>query len=105
QKTVVDAQGNIYVVGTATGDFGNQLNQGTQDVYLTKYDSAGNQTWSKLLGSAGSASGYGLALDPSGGVVVTGASTADLTTISVANGNNDSFVARYNANSDQTWIK
>src|SRR6185312_5438653 len=39
------------------------------------------------------------------GVVVTGASTADLTTISVANGNNDSFVARYNANGDQTWIK
>jgi len=105
QKTVVDAQGNIYVVGTATGDFGNQINQGTQDVYLTKYDSAGNQTWSKLLGSAGSASGYGLALDPSGGVVVTGASTADLTTTSVADGNNDSFVARYTANGDQSWIK
>ncbi len=105
QKTVVDAQGNIYVVGNATGDFGNQLNQGTQDVYLTKYDSAGNKTWSKLLGSGGSASGYGLALDPSGGVVVTGASTADLTTSSVADGNNDSFVAKYNASGDQTWIK
>jgi len=105
QKTVVDGQGNIYVVGAATGNFGNQINQGTQDVYLTKYDSAGNQTWSKLLGSAGSAAGYGLALDPSGGVVVTGASTADLTDTSVADGNNDSFVARYAANGDQSWIK
>ena len=105
QKTVVDASGNIYVIGTATGNFGNQINQGTQDVYLTKYDSAGNQTWSKLLGSGGAASGYGLALDPSGGVVVTGASTADLTPTSVAAGNNDSFVARYAANGDQSWIK
>jgi hypothetical protein len=105
QRTVVDASGNIYVIGTATGNFDKQLNQATQDVYLTKYDSAGRQTWSKLLGSAGTASGYGLALDPSGGVVITGASTADLTTSSVADGNNDSFVARYTANGDQSWIK
>ena len=48
---------------------------------------------------------YGLALDPSGGVVVTGSSTADLTTTSVADGNNDSFVASYDANGNQTWIK
>ena len=105
QATAVDASGNIYVIGNATGNFTNQLNQGTQDVYLTKYDSAGNVIFQNLLGSGGSASGYGLALDPSGGVVVTGASTADLTTDSVANGNNDSFVARYDANGNQTWVK
>jgi hypothetical protein len=105
QATAVDASGNIYVIGAATGNFANQLNQGSQDVYLTKYDSAGNVVFQNLLGSGGSASGYGLALDPSGGVVVTGASTADLTTTSVANGNNDSFVARYDANGNQTWIK
>jgi hypothetical protein len=105
QATVVDGSGNVYVIGAATGNFDNQINQGSQDVYLTKYDSAGNVVWSNLLGSAGSANGYGLALDPAGGVVVTGASTADLTTTSVADGNNDSFVARYDADGDQTWIK
>src|SRR5476649_1966214 len=105
QASVVDTSGNIYVIGTATGNFTNQLNQGSQDVYLSKYDSAGNVVFHNLLGSGGSASGYGLALDPSGGVVVTGASTADLTTTSVANGNNDSFVARYDANGNQMWIK
>ena len=104
-NTVVDSNGNVYVIGNATGDFGSQLNQGTQDAYLTKYDSAGNVVWQKLLGSAGTANGYGLALDPSGGVVVTGSSTADLTTTSVANGNTDSFVARYDALGNQTWIK
>ena len=103
--SVVDASGNIYVVGNASGDFGNQINQGTQDAYLTKYDSAGHVVWQKLLGSAGTANGYGLALDPSGGVVVTGSSTADLTPTSVADGNNDSFVARYNADGEQSWIK
>ncbi len=34
------------------GNFGNELNQGTQDVYLTKYDPAGNLQWTQLLGSA-----------------------------------------------------
>jgi hypothetical protein len=104
-NTVVDSSGNVYVIGNATGNFGSQLNQGTQDAYLTKYDSAGNVVWQKLLGSAGTANGYGVALDPSGGVVVTGSSTADLTTTAIANGNADSFVARYDAQGSQTWIK
>src|SRR6201996_1879264 len=104
-NTVVDSSGNVYVIGNATGDFGSQLNQGTQDAYLTKYDSAGNVQWTQMLGSAGSANGYGLALDPSGGVVVTGSTTADLTDTSVADGNNDSFVARYDSSGNQTWIQ
>ena len=103
--SVVDASGNIYVIGNATGDFANQINQGSQDSYLTKYDSAGRVVWQKLLGSAGSANGYGIALDPSGGVVVTGASTAQLMTTSISNGNNGAFVARYAANGEQSWIK
>ena len=105
QATAVDGSGNIYVLGNATGNFGSQINQGSQDVYLTKYDSAGNVVWQNLVGSAGTASGAGLALDPAGGVVITGSSTADLTTSSVTNGNTDSFVASYDANGNQTWIK
>ncbi|MGC9953798.1 MAG: hypothetical protein ABSD21_05940 [Rhizomicrobium sp.] len=103
QSTVVDANGNVYMVGNATGDFGNQLNQGTQDVYLTKYDSAGNLQWTKLLGSAGSASATSLALNPSGGVVLAGSTTADLTTAAIADGNTDSFVAKYDADGNQAW--
>ncbi len=105
QSTVVDSSGNVYVLGNATGNFGSQINQGTQDVYLTKYDSAGNVVWSNLVGSAGTASGYGIALDPAGGVVVTGSTTADLTTTAVANGNTDSFVASYDANGNQNWVQ
>ncbi len=104
QATVVDGSGNVYVLGNATGDFGSQLNQGTQDVYITKYDSAGNVVWQNLVGSAGSASGYGLALDPAGGVVIAGTSTADMTATSIGDGNNDSFVASYDAKGNQTWV-
>ena len=105
QSTVVDASGNVYVLGSATGNFGNQVNQGTQDAYLTKYDSAGNVLWTRMLGSAGTASGTSLALDPTGGVVIAGTTTADLTTTSVSDGNNDTYVAKYDANGNQTWVK
>jgi hypothetical protein len=105
QSTVVDSSGNVYVVGNATGNFGNQLNAGTQDAYLTKYDSAGNVQWTRLLGSAGAASAYSLALNPSGGVVVAGSTTGTVMTTSVSDGNTDSFVAKYDAGGTQTWAK
>lgn len=105
QATAVDANGNVYVVGNATGNFGNQLNQGAQDVYLSKYDSAGNLQWTKLLGSAGTANGYALAADPKGGVVVAGSTTADLSTDALADGNADSFIASYDSDGNQTWEK
>ncbi len=44
-----------------------------------------------------------LAVDPTGGVVVAGATTADLTTTAIADGNNDSFVTKYAADGSQTW--
>jgi hypothetical protein len=103
QASVVDKDGNVYMIGNATGDFGSQINQGSQDVYLTKYDSAGNQLWTHLLGSADTASAASLALNPNGGVTVVGTTTADLTPTAVANGNQDSFVTRYDANGTQVW--
>ena len=105
QASAIDANGNIYVLGNATGDFGSQINQGTQDVYLTKYDSAGNVQWTQMVGSAGSASGYGLALDASGNAYVTGSTTADLTQTAIADGNSDSFVAKYDKNGTPVWTQ
>src|SRR5262249_27974039 len=80
KNTAVDANGNVFVIGDTTGSFGSEVNQASQDVYLTKYDSAGNLQWQKLLGSSDTASGYGLAVDPtSSGVVISGAVTDRLT--------------------------
>ena len=79
------------------------MNQGDQDVFLTKYDSAGNVQWTKLLGSADSAGAYGLAVDPTtGGVVVAGSTTGDLSPTSVG-GDGDSFVAKYDKDGNQSW--
>ncbi|HEX3811039.1 MAG TPA: SBBP repeat-containing protein [Rhizomicrobium sp.] len=103
QDSAMDADGNLYVLGNTTGSVGSQLNQGSQDVYLTKYDSAGKQLWTQLVGSAGTASGYSLATDPTGGVVIAGTSDASLSADAVGDGNDDAFAAKYDANGNQTW--
>src|SRR5262249_2007265 len=105
KATVVDANGNVYVVGDSTGSFGSEVNQGDQDVFLTKYDSAGNVQWTKLLGSADTASTYGRAIDPkSGGVVISGSVTGKLTPAAIGGGT-DSFVAKYDAAGNQLWLR
>lgn len=104
KASVTDADGNVYVLGNTDGDFGGEINQASQDVYLTKYDSAGNVQWTKLLGSASSASGYALAADPNGGVVVVGSTTSDLDQGSIGGGT-DSFAAKYDSQGNQSWLR
>jgi hypothetical protein len=104
QQVVVDSNGDEYVLGNATGNFGNDLNQGSQGVYLSQYDSAGNLQWTQLLSGSGSASAYSLALNPTGGVVVAGSTTSNLTTSGISNGNTGSFVAAYDSSGNQTWL-
>jgi len=105
KAVATDNDGNVYVVGNSTGSFGSALNQASEDVFLTKYDSTGAVQWTKLLGSAGSAGAYSLAVDPSSGsVVVAGSVTGDLTPTAVG-GNTDSFVAKYDSDGKQTWVR
>jgi hypothetical protein len=104
QSSVIDSNGDVYVLGDATGNFGNELNQGTQGVYLSQYDSAGNLQWTQLVSGTGSASAYSLALNPKGGVVVAGSTTSNLTTTGISNGNTGSFVASYDSSGDQKWL-
>lgn len=105
KAVATDADGNVYVIGNSTGSFGSAINQASEDVFLTKYDSAGNVQWTKLLGSAGTAGAYSLAVDPvSGGVVVAGSVTGDLKPTAIGGGT-DSFVAKYDRDGKQTWLR
>ncbi|HEY1707381.1 MAG TPA: hypothetical protein VGG10_03890 [Rhizomicrobium sp.] len=103
QSTVVDSQGNVYVLGNTTGSMGGQIEKGSSDTYLTKYDSDGNILWQRLVGASDTAQGYSLALDPTGGVVIAGSTTSDLTQGAIGGGT-DAFVAKYTADGSQTWL-
>ena len=46
-----DSQGNIYVAGYVDGDFDGQTGSGNEDIFLTKFNTAGDKVWTKLFGS------------------------------------------------------
>lgn len=75
---VADSHGNVYVTGhfqsTDVQRDGKELpNRGDYDVFLIKYDAAGNEQWVRTAGGAGYDYGHGVALDPNEDVVITGA--------------------------------
>lgn len=102
--TATDAQGNVYVVGSTTEDMGGGAVQGSQDVYLRKYDGAGQLVWSRLLGSSAEASGFAVATDSSGAVAIAGRITDRLTSSAIGGGG-DSFVAKFDATGREVFVR
>jgi uncharacterized repeat protein (TIGR01451 family) len=89
----VDASGNVYVTGPSigTGD--------DRDYATLKYDSSGNQLWVARYDGPGNADDYawGIALDETGNVYVTGHSLS-------AGGDNDYATLKYDSSGNQLWV-
>jgi hypothetical protein len=78
----LDAGGNAYVTGYyySTVDFDPGAGSYTMtstagdDVYVTKIDASGNFVWARTVvaGAGGNDRGYGVTIDPSGNVIITG---------------------------------
>ncbi|MEO0707841.1 MAG: SBBP repeat-containing protein [Cyanobacteria bacterium J06649_5] len=102
QNTTIDAAGNIYVVGSTSGSIGG-LNQGRGDVYISKYNSQGNQVWLRQLGSAGSESAFEVVTDDNGDVYVAGDTSGNLVGTKQSS-ETDAWVAKFSgSNGDIIW--
>jgi hypothetical protein len=104
KSTAVDADGHIYVVGSAQGAVNGEQIEGSQDVYLTKYDSTGQVLWTRLLGATDHADGFAVATDSKGNVVVAGRVDAPLTQSAVGGGQ-DAFVTKYNGQGEEVFTR
>ena len=99
-----DGGGGVLVAGYTRGSLGGPV-AGFRDVFLARYDSAGNRLWIRQLGTSGHDVAYGLAPDGVGGVMVAGATKGSLGGPHA--GEADVFLARYEidscyANCDQS---
>ena len=101
--TAIDSQGNVYVVGSSRGDFGNQINAAEdQDVFLSKYDAVGNLLFSRLLGASGHAEAFDIAIDNNDNVFIAGQVNNELAIGDVLSGL-DSFVTKYDHAGLELW--
>lgn len=89
--------GTVFIGGRRYGGAGGV------DAWLAHYDGEGNQVWIRHLGSNASDEAKGLASDGAGGVFVGGTTIGDLGGPSA--GGWDAWLARYDAEGNQTWIR
>lgn len=110
--TQVGPDGSVYVLADVSGTVNGQTINGTQDVALLKYDSAGNLQYTRTLGASNTATGYSLAVSSTGQIAVAGSVTGDLlgatdgalnSNGSAFSDNTDSFVTLYDNQGNELW--
>ncbi len=90
----VDGFGNIYVTGYTPGELDGNTNAGYSDIFLTKFDSSGNKIWTKQWGTNLDDLGFGVSVDGSGNIYVTGSTTGELDGNTNA-GSSDIFLTKF----------
>src|SRR5688500_8826037 len=101
----VDPAGDVVVTGYTNGDLdGGHAANTTDDVFVVKFDPAGNRQWLRQFGVAGVADrGYGLATDATGNVYVTGYTRGSLAATNL--GDKDVFLAKLGSSGSQLWVQ
>ncbi|MGN6493723.1 MAG: SBBP repeat-containing protein [Agriterribacter sp.] len=120
----VDAQENIYTTGLFSGisDFdpgagvyslaaNTDLQGSWSDAFVTKLDSHGNFIWAKKIDGLGDQIGFGLAIDPSGNIVIVGEFHGDTDfdpgpgVFTLSSTAIKGFVLRLNSNGEFLWVR
>lgn len=104
----LDKLDNIYMTGyfSLNATFGpsfSLLSQGSFDIFVAKYSSAGSLLWVKRAGSTGDDGAYSVAVDSLDNIYLTGYFSG--TQVLNAIGSYDIFVAKYLANGNLHWVK
>ncbi|MGF2412513.1 MAG: LamG-like jellyroll fold domain-containing protein, partial [Ferruginibacter sp.] len=120
RSVAVDAAGNVYTTGfySGTADFDpgtgtfNLTSAGGSDIFVSKFDAAGNFVWARSMGGTNTEFGFGITVDASGNVYTTGyfLATADFdpgvgTFNLTSAGSADMFISKLNAAGNFVWAK
>ncbi len=100
----VDASNNLYVAGVTTGSLGDFLNSGVRDVWLSKYNSAGELLWTNQFGSSETDFVISIATNNAGELYLTGLTEGDLGG-ERGEGISDAWIAKFDSDGNQSWIQ
>jgi hypothetical protein len=111
-RLALDPAGNIYALGAfkeRTDLGGGPLDSaGALDLVIARFDAGGKHVWSKRVGNPFNEKPGGLAVDPAGGIVITGSFDKDvdfLGTPILSKGESVIFVARLGGDGALAWVK
>jgi hypothetical protein len=98
-----DSSGAVYAGGSTTGSIG-ATNAGITDAVFAKYDSQGNLLFTRQLGTSDYDAIFGVETDSQGNLYVSGYTGGELGGPQQAQ-TYDAFVAKFDANGNQQWIR
>jgi hypothetical protein len=101
----VDASGNVYVSGNSTATWGTPINPFSSYAgFLARLSGSGALQWNTFFGSSDVDNAWGVAVDGSGNIFVTGTSdTSWGSPVNPLTGNWDGFVAKYDGSGALQW--
>ncbi len=69
---------SIYITGYTDGILNENENRGKNDIFLTKFETNGNKSWSREWGTTQSDGGFSIAIDHNNDILITGSTYGDL---------------------------
>ncbi len=108
-SVAADSAGNVIAMGIFSGvlDLGVGPLIGENDVFLAKFDAAGNALWSKQFGDDSGLLGQDVAVDSNGNIILSGffEGTLDLGGGALVSVATDGFVAKFTGAGHHLWSK
>jgi hypothetical protein len=95
---------NIYVAGMTAGGFDGNVNAGSFDFFLMKFDGNGTHVWTRQIGGTMADYGNSLVVDSIGDVFVGGETYGNFDG-HINAGNIDSWVAHYLPDGTKMWLQ
>jgi hypothetical protein len=99
----IDTSGNIYITGSTRGSLPGWTSSGEKDIFLAKFDSSGNKIFTKQFGTSQDDIAYGIAIDTSGNIYITGSSGGNLGTTSA--GGLDIFLTKFDSSGNRIFTQ
>ena len=96
-SVAIDASGNAYISGKV-----NSYASSDENVYLGKYDSAGNEVWTTSFGTSGNDRSESIAVNASGDIYICGHTRGNLGGPH-AGGYTDAYVSRLDSSGNRVW--
>jgi len=93
--------GAIYVSGAISRN----LDSGSGDAFIAKYNPDGTIVWTKLLGTSSYDYAYDLTTGNDGAIYVSGFTGGNLDAQINSGGSYDAFIAKYNPDGTKVWTK
>ena len=99
-SVTVDGLGNAYISGETSGSLGGP-HAGGSDIFLSKFDSDGNELWSQQIGTTGRDESVGVAVDGLGNIYISGTTEGSLG--GPGAGGFDAFLFKFDGDGNQLW--